>query len=184
MVLIGVITTLAMPAMKSVTRRSENQEIAAMLTHQLNLARDQATRRNRAYQVVISDFNAAIPLGLMAVNEANSNTCQSVIDHPDQLRLLDARPFGRSVLPDIESSIRPFVGLSGWQRGEEGWQNTPLELCINPKGGLFIQSGATFTELIGHLAIGVQQFFGDPLRPLGPPLQVELTFSAGARVKR
>ena len=183
-VLIGVITTLSMPAMKSVTRRSEGHEIAAQLVHLMNTARDQATRRNKAYGVTLNEFNAGLPTGVIVLNEGPANTCQSLIDRPDQLRRLESIPFGGSTLAETEPSNRPFVGLSGWKSDQGGWQNRALHLCMNPKGGLFVKSGSLYSELTGFLFIGVQQYFSDPLRPLGPPIQVEMTFSSGAKVQR
>jgi prepilin-type N-terminal cleavage/methylation domain-containing protein len=185
LVLIGIVTTLAMPAMKTVTRRGEALDIASSLVQQVNLARDQANRRNRSYQLIISDFNMVNPSGAITLSEGASNTCQSLVEKPDQLNTLVTKPYGGSVINGVESSIRPHVGLGGWRRSDaDDWQTATLELCINPKGGTFVRSGALFSELIGHYSLAVQQFFGDPLRPLGPPYQVELTFSSGAKVKR
>lgn len=185
LILIGIITTIAMPAMKTVTRRSEALEIASQLSQLLNLAKDQSTRRNRAYQVVIDEFNLALPQGRLELNEAASNTCQSIIERPNLIKDLKTLPFGSSVVANEQPSIRPFVGLFGWkQTAAQEWQSSKLELCINPKGGTFVRSGDLFTELTGHLNIGIQQYFGDPLRKLGPPYQVEMTFSSGAKVKR
>lgn len=183
-VLVGIITTLAVPAMKSVTRRSEGHEIAAQLAHLINMSRDQATRRNKAYHMILNEFNAAMPSGVIVISEAPANTCQSILDRPDLVRRLESKPFGLTTLAETEPSIRPFVGLAGWNRDHEGWQYSALELCVNPKGGMFVKWGAFYTELTGMLALGVQQYFSDPLRPLGPPLTVELTFSSGAKVQR
>ena len=185
LILIGIITTLAMPAMKTVTRRSEAAEIAGQLSQLINLAKDQSTRRNRAYQVIISEFNSAIPQGRLSLSEAASNTCQSLINQPNLIKSLETKPFGASVVDNQQPSIRPFVGLLGWrQNTAQEWQSSVLELCINPKGGTFVRAGDSFTELTGHFTIGVQQYFGDPLLKLGPPYQVEMTFSSGAKVRR
>ena len=185
LILIGIIATLAMPAMKTVTRRSEALDIASSLTQQLNLARDQANRRNRAYQVRLLDFNSVNPSGVITLGESTSNTCHSIVDRPDLVNQLVTKSYGSTVINDVEPSNRPHVGLSGWKRSHNAaWLNIPLELCISPKGGTFVRDGQLFTELTGHLSIGVQQFFGDPIRPLGPPYQVEMTFSSGAKVMR
>ena len=106
------------------------------------------------------------------------------MDRPDQVRLL-SKGYGGSIVEGVEMSNRPHVGLAGWRRTSDGaWQNGDLELCITPKGSIFLRSGSLFSALTGHLYVGVQQFFSEPLRPLGPPLQVEVTFSAGAKVRR
>ena len=185
LILIGIITTIAMPAMKTVTRRSEASEIAGQVSQLLNLAKDQSTRRNRAYQVVLNEFNSAIPQGRLSLSEAPSNTCLSVVNQANLLRVLEDRPFGSSTIPNQNPSIRPFVGLHGWrQNANQEWQISRLELCINPKGGTFVRTGDLFTELTGHFTIGIQQYFGEPLRKLGPPFQIEMTFSSGAKVQR
>ena len=184
-ILVGIITTLAMPAIKTVTRRSEALDIATLITQQINIARDQATRRNHAYQVQFKSFSTVVPQGSLSLSEGYSNTCQSLIDRPDQIKDLGSKVFGASVLAEVEPSNRPHVGLGGWRRSNNSaWRSEELEFCINPKGAVFLRSGNLFSELTGHLYLGVQQFFSDPLRPLGPPQQVEVTFSAGAKVKR
>lgn len=185
LILIGIIATLAMPAMKTVTRRSEALDIASSLTQQINLARDQANRRNRSYQIKVEEFNHAHPSGQITLSESISNTCHSIIERPDVINQLSTVSYGSTIIENIEPSNRPHVGLAGWKRFQNAaWLNTPLELCVSPKGGTFIRQGQLFTELTGHLSLAVQQFFGDPLRPLGPPYQVEVTFSSGAKVMR
>ena len=53
LVIIGILTLIAVPAMRTFTSTSYDLSAATRITHTINRAKDQARRRNRAY---IIDF--------------------------------------------------------------------------------------------------------------------------------
>ena len=183
-VLIGIITTLSVPSIRSVTHRHDGLDTATDLAQHLNVARDQAIRRNRAYEVLINELSINAPRGVLLISEAAANSCQSIVDQPDQVSALEVRVYGTSQIAQAPLSKQPAVGISGWRQSHEGnYQNENLQLCFNARGALFRRDGALYTE-VGRLQLGIQQFEGPPWVPLGRPQDVNLNFSSGAQVHR
>lgn len=183
-VLIGVIVTLSVPSFKSITRSHESLESTTDLAQYLNFARDQAIRRNRAYEVVLNELDPGTPAGVLLISEAPANSCQSIIDSPDLVSALEVRVYGRSQVAQMPSAKQPKIGITGWRVGRAGnFQSDRLQLCYNARGALFKRDGALYSE-VGYLSVRVQKFDGPPWAALGPPQQVELYFSSGAQVKR
>jgi prepilin-type N-terminal cleavage/methylation domain-containing protein len=183
-VLVGIITTLSVPSMKSVTKRHDALESATRLAQHINLARDQAIRRNRAYEVIVNEMGSNAPQGVLLISEAPANSCQSIIDQPDQVSALEVSVYGGSQVPNLSASSQPAVGVAGWRLGHEGnYQSERIQLCFNTRGALFRREGGLYTE-VGRLQLGVQQFQGPPWIALGRAQEVNLNFSSGAQVQR
>ena len=184
-VMIGLITTLAFPSIQSMGRYNNSFNVASHLTGILNGARDQAGRRNRAYEVRVNELSENTPKGVVTVYEAATQSCQSILRTPQLLSQLEVNAYGGSTLPNAKILNEPSVGLRGWRLdGQVGYQEGELRLCYSARGGLFIHRGTVFTEVLGRLQLGIQEFDGPPWAPFGPPRHVELTFSSGARVHR
>lgn len=181
--MIGIITALAVPSIKSMTRYHDSLNVAMHISAKLNGARDQASRRNRAYIIRMSDLSDVAPQGVVTLSEAVAPSCQSALENPDLISILETIGYGGS---DPAGGVRlnePTTGLRGWRTTLNGpFQSNVLELCYSAKGALFVKTGAMFSEVIGQLELAIQQFDGPPWQYFGPPRRVELTFSSGARV--
>ena len=183
-VLVGIITTLSVPSIRSVTKRHNGLDGATHIAQQLNLARDQAIRRNRAYEVVVSEMSMNVPQGVLLISEAPANSCQSIIDQPDQVSGLEVSVYGNSIVAGLPAAHQPKVGIAGWRVDEDGnYQSERMQLCFNARGALFKRNGGLYTE-IGRLQLGIQQFEGPPWSSFGPAQNVSLNFSSGAQVQR
>jgi len=183
--IIGVITTLAYPSMRSITHRQQDLDAALALRDLLNKTRDQAALRHRAYGVTLRDLKGAEPGGVVEVWEATSNACDALSDAATRSLVLE-EPFGRAAVAGRPAPRADKVGVAGWRRGLRGDLDlTPLRLCLSPGGAVRVFDGVGYSPLAGPLHIAVQPFMGDgDWRPFGPPRVVELTFSAGARLRQ
>ena len=185
-VLIGIVTTLAVPSMRSVVRRHQDLDVASNIATTINKIRDQATRRNKAYQVIVSEMNAATPQGRISVFEASGSGCQSLIARPAQVHAVDSFPFGMSG-GDQERPIKDKnVGILGWRIGvEQAFNEDEQTYCFSSNGALYKFNGGTYTPVSGVLNLAVQSFIGDRAwSPFGPPIIIELSFSSGAQLQR
>lgn len=183
-ILIGIVVTLSIPSFKSITRSHEGLESATKLAQHLNVARDQAIRRNRAYEVVLNELDPGAPSGVVLISEAPANSCQSIVDQPDLISALEISVYGESRVERLPASEQRRVGIAGWRIGREGnFRSERLQLCYNARGALFKRDGSLYSE-VGALQINLQKFDGPPWRALGAPHRVELNFSSGAQVKR
>lgn len=183
-VLVGIITTLSVPSMRSVTKTHEGLDSATHLAQHINIARDQAIRRNRAYEVVVNEMNPSMPQGVLLLSEAPANSCQSIIDQPEQVSALEVSVYGTSRVAQLPPAQREGVGIAGWRIGREGnYQSERVQLCFNARGALFKREGSLYTE-VGLLQLGIQQFDGPPWIKIGRVLDINLTFSSGAQVQR
>lgn len=187
LVLIGVITTLSMPSMRSLMSQSSDLKAATRLLHILNQTRNQSTRRNRAYRVEIRGWGGQQPQGQLSILEAPRNTCASLVDQQNRVVEIDRFAFGQSQVQAEQSAPQPEVGLLGWKRSleQDALLEDPLFLCISSSGAIFLQEGDVFTPLYGTLSFYVQRFRGGGgnWSVSTPPQQVHLQFSSGAQLK-
>ena len=186
LVLIGVITTLSIPSIQSVVSQHSDLKAATRLVHALNQVQSQATRRNRAYRVMISQWGSQGPQGLITIEEGARNTCRSLIDQVDFVTEVSRLAFGQSQVRVDESAPQPHVGLLGWKRNiqEEAVIQEPLTLCFGSNGAIFIQEGEIFTPIYGTLGLYVQHFKGEGNWTISSPAQsVHLHFSSGAQLR-
>ena len=182
--LIAAITVISVPSIRSVVKRHDGLDTVTHIAQKLSMARDQAIRRNRAYQVIISEMSANVATGMITISEAVANSCQSIIDRPGDLSALEVAVYGRSTFGQQPASNQPLVGITGWRIGrDKNLEGGRLELCFNARGALFIREGSLYSEL-GLAQIAVQQFQGPPLRAFGSLHYVNLSFSTGAQVQR
>ncbi|MCA9541943.1 MAG: prepilin-type N-terminal cleavage/methylation domain-containing protein [Myxococcales bacterium] len=187
-VIIGLITLIAYPAMKSFSGRNDDAGAATWLAQLVNKTRDQAQRQNRAYLIDFPIFLAGEPGGRMDIFESTSNSCTvtaGALDNEDALDLIEAVPFGRT---DIEQYFGPreeLVGLSEWALGA-ATSRERLRLCFSPSGAASRIAGQAAEPIGGDLELRVQRFEGGdngPFTPVGPPRRVQITFAGGARMR-
>ena len=182
--LIAAITVISVPSIRSVVKRHDGLDTVTHVAQRLNTARDQAVRRNRAYQVIVDEINVNIPTGKITLSEASGNSCQSIIDRPEQISQLEVSVYGSSAFGQQPGSNQPLVGITGWRMSRErNLEAGRLELCFNARGALFRREGSLFSE-VGLSQIAVQQFQGPPLKAFGSSHYVNLSFSSGAQVQR
>jgi prepilin-type N-terminal cleavage/methylation domain-containing protein len=184
--LIGIVTTLAIPSMRSIMRRYQDLDAASRVTFLVNQVRSQATRRNRAYELTFRDFSDDQPQGLLIVSEAVGNTCQSLIEQANGIEEIARYPFGQTQIGPTQDAKAKTVGLTGIRKGNEGrFSLQEHTLCINSGGALYEQAGQNYIEVTGVQQMGVQLFVGDPPNlHQGPPRIVEFTFSNGASLQQ
>ena len=185
-VVIGIITSIALPSMKSVVRRQEDLDVSSHLVQTINTIRDQAVRRNKAYAFTLMEMEPSQPQGLVRVQEAAGNTCQSILEKPEDAHEVAYYSYG---LSHRENALRPHsknAGLIGVRAQSKG----PLEsdektFCFNSNGALYVKEGALYSELIGIHEIAVQLFMGEVnWSSFGPPRIVKMTFSSGAQLQQ
>lgn len=189
--IISILTAIAYPSLATFAGRNHDANSATYLTRLYNRARDQARRRNRAMVVQFTDFASARPAGLMTLREGKSNSCLDVaggID--DNSVVLTLAPFG---LEDVgnganvdNAGSEDDVGLRGWRRSDidDGEKVAPLTLCIGADGSVAQLTAGGVTP-IDRLRVLVQRFQldgGGGFAADGPPRQVEISFSGGARM--
>ena len=150
LVLIGVITTLSIPSIQSVVSQHSDLKVATRLVHALNQVQSQATRRNRAYRVVINQWGSQGPQGQIIIEEGARNTCRSLIDQADLITEVSRLAFGQSQVRVDEIAPQSHVGLLGWKRNiqEEAVIQEPLTLCFGSNGAIFMQEGEIFTPCL------------------------------------
>ena len=130
--IIGVIVTLAIPSMRSVVRRHQDLDAASRLTLLINQIKDQAIRRNRAYEMNFQSMNAQEPEGILSVFEAASNTCQSLIEQEADKQLIINHLFGTSEMANIIGAKARQVGLSGIRRRiQDNFVTANQSFCSN-----------------------------------------------------
>jgi prepilin-type N-terminal cleavage/methylation domain-containing protein len=183
--IIGVITTLAYPSMRSITHRQHDLDAALRLRDLLNKTRDQAAQRHRAYGVTLRDLKRAEPGGVVEVWEASSNSCDRLADAAARSLVVE-EPFGRAQVAGQTPPRADKVGVTGWRLGLKGdLELNPLRLCLTPGGAVRVFDGVGYAPIVGVLHIAVQPFMGEgDWSTFGPPRVVEVTFSAGARLRQ
>jgi prepilin-type N-terminal cleavage/methylation domain-containing protein len=186
LVLIGVITSLSVPSIQSVVSQHSDLKAATRLVHALNQVRNQATRRNRAYRVSLSQLGSQAPQGQLIIDEGARNTCRSLVDQVDLITEVSRLAFGQTQVRVDESAPQSHVGLLGWKKNtqEEAINQEPLTLCFGSNGAIFIQEGEIFTPIYGTLSLYIQHFKGEGNWTISSPAQsVHLHFSSGAQLR-
>ena len=186
LVLIGVITALSIPSIQSVVSQHSDLKAATRLVHALNQVQSQATRRNRAYRVIIDQWGSQGPQGQIMIEEGARNTCRSLIDQVELITEVSRLAFGQSQVRADEIAPQSHVGLLGWKRNiqEEAMIQEPLTLCFGSNGAIFIQEGEIFRPIYGTLALYIQHFKGEGNWTISSPAQsVHLHFSSGAQLR-
>ena len=183
-VLIGLISAIAYPALSSFTGRTDDASAATRVSRLVNRVKDQAQRRNRAYAIVFEDMNDAQPQGRMSVFETASTSC-SLADM-NRARLLRQVPFGQTFVQLYRGEVQDEVGLTGWiPSGQAQVRAENLTLCVSPSGALAVGAGPSAVPLEGQLTLQVQRFdrSGGAWRAMGPARAVEMTYAGHARLR-
>ena len=183
-VLIGMISAIAYPALDTFAGRDDDAASATRVSRLVNRVKDQAQRRNRAYAIEFEQMSAERPQGRMSVLETTSTSCS--LANLDTARLLQQVPFGQTVVALYRREQQDNVGLAGWiPEGQENASVNTLTLCVSPSGALAIGAGPAATPLEGQLSLQVQRFdlSGGLWRPMGPSRVVEMTYAGNARLK-
>jgi len=143
-VIVGVVTMLAYPAMKTFSGRSNATSAATRITHTFNRARSQAMRRNRAIVADFVLFHANEPGGRIDFLEARTNSCAQLSEQiqdgdENATMLLDSLPVGGTVIENHQGANEANVGLRGWRAGSDGpVATTRVRLCISPNGKTYL----------------------------------------------
>lgn len=182
LVLIGLISVVAYPALSTFNARNADAAAATKVSRLINRVKDQARRRNRAYLLTFEAMNDDQPQGRMSIREATSTSCS--LATVDATRLLSQVPFGATLVAGYTGARTPDVGLAGWQQGDGDLQAADLTLCASPSGALAVGVGAQAVPLAGQLEVHVQLFEpgGGGWRLKGPARVVELTYAGNARL--
>lgn len=182
-VIIGLITVVAFPALSTFSVRNADASAATKVSRLINRVKDQARRRNRAYVLRFDLMNANQPRGRMSIRESATTSC-SVADF-DEARPLKQVPFGDTLVPEYRGSRTENVGVIGWRQSEEeDVAAAPLTLCASPSGALAVGVGPGAVPLAGQLEVHVQLFdrAGGGWRRMGPARVVEMTYAGNARL--
>lgn len=181
-VIIGLITVVAFPALSTFSIRNDDASAATKVSRLINRVKDQARRRNRAYIMRFDTMDGEQPRGRMSVRETTSTSC-SLSDF-DAARPLKQVPFGSTPVPDYRGERTENVGLIGWRQDEEEIGTGDLTLCASPSGALAVGAGPGAVPLAGQLELHVQLFDlgSGNWRRMGPPRVVEMTYAGNARL--
>ncbi len=186
--IIGVITMVAIPAMRSFTRSNWDLSAATRITHTFNKARDQARRRNRAY---VFDFVLMVPGrpgGQIDIYEARGSSCQSAsvqVFDDSGADLVSSLPVGGTLVEDYKGPNEKFVGLTGWRTTDDGaFSTNRIRVCVAPDGATSLIRGRGAAEaLAGHFEVALHRYReGDPPSRDGFGRRIKLSFSGPARL--
>lgn len=183
-----LITLVAYPAMQTFMGGNKDASAATRLTRTFNRVVDQARRTNRAHVVELSLFLANEPSGRMDVYESRSSSCIETaqrFDDDNEVRAIDAMPFGGTVIEEYQGSVEDTAGLRGWTTDLDDEQRETLRLCITPDGSTWRLLGDGAESFGDTLEVRVQRFQNEGGRwaTLGPPRRVEVTWGGGARMR-
>ena len=121
LVIIGILTYVAVPAMGTFTDSNLDLSAATRITHTINRAKDQARRRNRAYVIDFVLMVSDAPGGRIDILETPGTSChrasESVFDEGGA-RIVHSLPVGGSDAPDYKGPNEKNVGLVGWRTDE------------------------------------------------------------------
>jgi prepilin-type N-terminal cleavage/methylation domain-containing protein len=179
--IIGVITFLAFPSMRTFTGMSYATSAATRMTHTFNRARSQAKRRNRAIVADFALFRANGPGGQIDFLEARTNSCTGVAEQlqagdDNATVYLHSIPVGGTIVPGYKGTNEKDVGLTGWKMGQGGQlAATRLKLCISPNGRTYVLSRDSAQSLDSWVEVSVQRYRaqgGGGAEVAGPPLRV------------
>ena len=194
--IIGLVLFLGVPLINNFSARDNDGGAATRLTHNFNLTKDQARRRNRAY-IVDFEFGLDTVGGLMTVSESGRSSCRATIEERKAgntvVEIISEFAFGiggiaaweqRNLGRTYRGSVERHVGLTGWSRNGGLVGANALSLCINPDGALSVIVDQAIEPLSGRLNLQVQKFAlsdGNYVRQ-GPHRDVELSFAGPARM--
>lgn len=183
-----LITLLAYPALTTFQGANTDASAATRLVRTYNRTVDQARRRNRAYVFQLSLFLVDQPSGRMDIFESRSTSCVETaqrIDDADEIELIDAQPFGGTVIDDYFGPREEEAGLRGWTLTGDDEQRERLRLCIGPDGSTWRILGNGIETFGDTLEVRVQRFQIDRggWGAVGVPRRVELTWGGGARMR-
>ena len=137
LVIIGILTYVAVPAMSTFTASNLDLSAATRMTHTINRAKDQARRRNRAYVVDFVLLVADGPGGRIDILETLGTSChrasENVFDEGGST-LVHSLPVGGSDAPDYKGPNEKNVGLVGWRLDDGAYSTRRVRLCIGPDG--------------------------------------------------
>jgi Tfp pilus assembly protein PilE len=175
-VIIGVITMLAYPAMKTFSGRANATSAATRITHTFNRARAQAIRRNRAIVADFILFRANEPGGRIDFLEARTNSCAQLSKQlqdgdNNATMILDSLPVGGTIIENYQGTNEKNVGLRGWRTGSEGPVATArVKLCISPNGKTYLMQ-RNIREIDSWVEVEVQRYRatqGGAAQSIGP----------------
>lgn len=182
--IVGLISLVAYPAMKTFLGYNEDASAATRLTRTFNRTIDQSRRRNRAYVVDLSVFLPGEPAGRMSISESRFQGCAQTADRAGDagtLTLVEDIPFGGTVVDDYVGPVEDEAGLSRWEIDERE-MNGNLRLCVQPDGASFRIDGVDIDPVEDGLAVRVQRFQreGGGWGRVGPGRRVKVSFGDGA----
>lgn len=183
-VLIGLISAVAYPALSTFTGRTDDASAATRVSRLVNRVKDQAQRRNRAYAIRFEQMANGQPQGRMTVLETASTSCG--LADIGAARVLRQVPFGQTVVPTYRGELHEEIGLTGWiPAGDDAPRMADLTLCVSPSGALAVGVGDEAVPLEGQMTIQVQRFdlSGGSWRTMGPSRAVEMTYAGHARLR-
>lgn len=183
-----LITLVAYPALNTFQGANKDASAATRLVRTYNRVVDQARRRNRAYVVELSLFLAAEPGGRIDISESRSTSCAETarrLGEEGEVELIEAQPFGGTVVDDYFGPREEAVGLRGWTDDGDDEQRERLRLCIAPDGSTWRILGQAIDSFGDTLEVRVQRFQLDRggWGPVGAPRRVELSWGGGARMR-
>ena len=183
-----LITLLAYPALTTFQGANKDASAATRLVRTYNRTVDQARRTNRAYVFELSLFLAAEPGGRMDIFESRSTSCAETaqrIGDEGEVELIEAQPFGGTIIEDYFGPREETAGLRGWSTDGDDEQRERLRLCIAPDGSTWRILGNGVESFGDTLEVRVQRFQIDRggWATVGVPRRVELTWGGGARMR-
>ena len=185
LLVIAILSLVAYPTIEAFTRRDSEAGAATEIARQLNKARGQAKRRNRAYIINFPVFSGAAPLGLMEIYEGTGPSCLTAASAMPNLALLLSVPFGASTSNTYFGKTDVSIGLSGWfAAGQQNASTQVLRLCAAPDGSMWRIVAQQVNAVDGRLRLQVRRFqrAGAAWELIGSGRAVEVTFAGHARM--
>ncbi len=187
-VIIGMLTYVAIPAMRTFTGSNADLSAATRITHTINRGKDQSRRRNRAYIVDFVLLMANGPGGRVDILETRGTSCQSASDsifEENGADIVHSMPVGGTEVEGYKGPNEKLVGLVGWRMSADAAFSTRrIRLCIAPDGATsVIRARGSAEPLAGHFEFALQRYArGEVERTDGIGRRVKMSFSGPARL--
>jgi type II secretory pathway pseudopilin PulG len=187
-VILGLLTYIAVPAMRTFTGSNDDLSAATRITHTINRAKDQSRRRNRAYVVDFVELVSAAPGGRVDILETRGTSCQSASDSifvAGGADIIYSMPVGGTEVADYKGPNEAHIGLVGWRTSRDGaYSSRRVRLCIAPDGATsIIRARGSAEPLAGRFELLVQRYArSEEARKEGVGRRIKMSFMGPARL--